>query len=115
MATTGTLKLPPVTEAEFTAQVIAFARLHGWRVAHFRAARTAQGWRTAVQGDGAGFPDLVLVKGTRMIVAELKAGRGKTTPEQDAWLTAFAAAGVSTFVWRPGDWRDIERVLAVED
>jgi len=47
---------PRVTEAEFLAQVLAYARLHGWRAVHFRAARVGTGWRTAVQGDGAGFP-----------------------------------------------------------
>ena len=29
------------TEAEFTDQVIQFAQLHRWRVAHFRPAKTA--------------------------------------------------------------------------
>jgi hypothetical protein len=46
-----------LSEAAFTDAVIELARLGGWRVAHFRPARTASGWRTPVQGDGAGFPD----------------------------------------------------------
>jgi len=99
-----------ITEAEFTAQVIAFARLHGWRVAHFRAARTAKGWRTPVQGDGKGFPDLILVSKC-VIVAELKVGSNKPTAEQDAWLWAFTLAGVPAYIWRPSDWDEIELVL----
>jgi hypothetical protein len=48
---------------------------YGWRAAHFRPARTAKGWRTPVAADGAGFPDLVLVRRTRIVAAELKSGR----------------------------------------
>jgi hypothetical protein len=102
-----------LTEAEFTAQVIAFARLHRWRVAHFRPALTRRGWRTAVQGDGAGFPDLVCVRGGRVVVAELKVGRGKTTEAQDDWLAAFGRTDARAYLWRgPDDWPVIESVLA---
>ncbi len=102
----------PLTEAEFTAQVLELARLAGWRSAHFRPARTAAGWRTAVQGDGRGFPDLVLLRGAAIVAVELKVGRGKLRPEQAAWLAAFAEAGAAAFVWRPEDWPEIERVLS---
>jgi hypothetical protein len=57
------IKLPTITEAEFLAQVLQLAKLCGWLTAHFRPAKTAHGWRTAVQGDGAGWPDLVLLRG----------------------------------------------------
>lgn len=99
------------TEAGFTRTVIDCARLFGWRTAHFRPARTARGWRTAVQGDGKGFPDLVLVKGPRLVVAELKVGTRRAAPEQDEWLRAFRTAGVPAHIWRPEDWPEIERVL----
>ena len=99
------------TEAEFTDQVIAFARLHRWRVAHFRPAKTSRGWRTPVQGDGKGFPDLVLVRGLRLVFAELKVGRNKTSPEQGGWIAALMGANQSMFVWYPGDWPNIERIL----
>jgi len=99
-----------MTEAEFLSQVIQLARLYHWRVSHFRPGRTARGgWRTAVQGD-AGFPDLVLVR-ERVVMAELKVGRNKTTPEQDAWLRAFNEAGVLAVVWRPEDWNEIREIL----
>jgi hypothetical protein len=82
-----------VTEAEFQDQVIHLARLYGWRCAHFRPARTEKGWRTPVQADGKGFPDLVLVRGPELIAAELKADKGRVSPEQQAWLDAFTAVG----------------------
>lgn len=106
----ATIRATP-SEAQFTAQVIALARLHRWRVAHFRPARTTRGWRTAVSGDGAGFPDLVLVRGGVILVVELKVGRNTTTADQDAWLAAFRAAGVQAFVWRPADWDAIVATL----
>lgn len=98
------------TEADFQASVVDAARLLGWRVHHQRPARTATGWRTAVTGD-VGFPDLVLVRGGRLVVAELKSARGWVTVEQQAWLADLEAAGVEVHVWRPGDWDEVVAVL----
>ena len=103
---------PKLTEAEFTRDVIRYANLFGWSCAHFRAAQSQSGrWLTAVQGQGKGFPDLVLVKKDRLLVAELKVGRNKTTLEQQQWLSRFELAGVPAFTWRPDDWPEIERTL----
>jgi hypothetical protein len=90
------------TEKQFMAQVVQLARLCSWMVYHTHDSRRS----------AAGFPDLVLLRGAEMVAAELKAGRGRTTPEQDAWLAAFGRAGAAVFVWRPADWPEIERVLA---
>lgn len=97
----------------FTPQVIMLARLLGWRVAHFRPAQTKRGWRTAVAGDGAGFPDLVLVHRAkkRVLFAELKSERGKLADEQIAWRDALLDAGVEYYLWRPSDIDEIESVL----
>lgn len=105
-------KLPPETERSFQRKLLQLAKLLGWRSAHFRPARTAQGWRTAVEGDGKGFPDTVLVRGSRLVFAELKRQDARTTPEQDAWLEALSRClGVEVHIWRPSDWPEIERVL----
>lgn len=101
-----------VSESAFLEQVIDLARLYRFRVAHFRPAWTGRGWRTPVQGDGAGFPDLVLVGRGRVIVAELKRETKRATDEQLAWLAAFADAGVSAFVWTPGQFDEIVRELS---
>lgn len=104
--------IPAITESAFQRQVLDLARLRGWRVAHFRPAQTAKGWRTAVSGDGAGFPDLILIRGPRLIVAELKRSRKeKVRPAQAEWLAAFEAAGVPAFVWTPDDWTEIVEIL----
>lgn len=104
------------TEPEFQSAVIDYAQLMGWRVAHFRAARTERGWRTPVAADGAGFPDLVLVRGGRLIFAELKARRGALRSGQLEWIEALgevarSAGRVSMYIWRPDDWPAIEEVL----
>jgi hypothetical protein len=100
-----------VTEAYFQRAVIEAAQLLGWRVAHFRPARTRRGWRTPIAADGAGFPDLIAVRGSRLIAAELKSDRGRLRPEQAHWLEALAAAGAEAHTWRPADWAAIAKVL----
>jgi hypothetical protein len=104
------LVLSTITEAEFTRMVLQLARLRGWWSFHARPARTKRGWRTAVQGDGTGFPDVLLLRGPVQLVAELKV-RGRPTEAQRAWLAAFAAAGVPAYTWTPADWSSIEAVL----
>jgi hypothetical protein len=103
-------------EADFQEQVIALARLHGWRVAHFRKVRVQRKngtvyWETPVAADGKGFPDLILVRGSRIIAAELKTDAGALKPEQTLWLDAFRGAGVLALVWRPVYWNAIEAEL----
>ena len=76
-----------MTEADLQQGVIQLARLFGYRVAHFRPAQTAKGWRTPVQADGKGFPDLVMIhrERRRIIFAELKAARGQLSTDQELW------------------------------
>ena len=99
-------------EREFQQAVVQLARLMGWRVHHTRPALTRAGeWRTPIQGD-AGFPDLVLCRPPRLILAELKRVGGKPTAEQQAWLDALnACAGVEVYLWTPDDWDAIVRTL----
>ena len=101
-----------MTEAQFQRSVIELAQLNGWRVFHARKAQNGKGqWRTPVAADGAGFPDLVLVKHT-IIFAELKTDTGRLSPTQREWFNALTRAHASVVeVWRPKDWPHIERVL----
>lgn len=98
-------------ELEFQRAVIETARLSGWRVAHFRPARTEHGWRTPVEADGAGFPDLVLLKRGRCVFVELKSGSGKVTREQAVWLDELSDTPNEVYVWRPQDWDELLEVL----
>jgi hypothetical protein len=104
---------------EFEAAVVELAQLHGWRVHHQRAARRANGgWASAVEGH-AGFPDLVLARGPRhgrpgrLVVAELKAGRGRLEPEQRQWRDTLAQVpGLELHAWHQDSLEEIAGVLA---
>jgi hypothetical protein len=102
-------------EREFQRAVIEYARMMGWRVHHTRPALTQRGrWLTPVQGD-VGFPDLVLCRPPRLILAELKRLGGKVSPQQREWLEALQACdGVECYVWNPDDWEAIVRTLRRE-
>lgn len=101
-----------ISERELQDAVADVARTLGWRVFHSRPARTSKGWRTPVQYDGKGYVDLTLVHEGRgrLIFAELKSDKGRTTPEQDAWLAGLERVAetvpdvVSVHVWTPADW-----------
>lgn len=93
----------PVSEADFTTAVIELAQYMGWMVCHFRPARTARGWRTAIQGD-TGFPDLVLARKGHVLFVELKVGRNVLRADQRKWADAI---GVTAHVWRPEDLREL--------
>jgi VRR-NUC domain len=96
--------------------VLDVARAFHWRSYHARPARTEHGWRTPVQGDGAGWPDVVLVRGGRGVALELKTEIGRVTPEQEAWIAAFALLpGWHAQVMRPRDREAIRAMLAAKE
>jgi hypothetical protein len=101
-----------VTEASFQSQVLAIAKLAGWKVQHTRTVQIRPGkWATPLQGH-AGFPDLVLCHPDRgLIFAELKTNTGRVAPHQKAWLDELEQTGAEVYVWRPRDLRYIEARL----
>jgi hypothetical protein len=106
-------QLREITEEQLAQWIWDIARPYGWKVAHFRPARTKYGWVTPAQFDGAGWPDLVLLRGHQSIAAELKReiGPGATDAQQE-WLVYFRAAGFEVFVWRPHDRPAILELLS---
>lgn len=110
MSPRPTIPLDEITEAEWQRQVIDLAHLFAWKVAHFRPAQTTKGWRTPVAADGAGWPDLVLVR-DRILAVELKREKGKVAVAQQEWLDALQAAGAETHVWRPSDLDAVAETL----
>ena len=82
-----------MSEATLLAQVRALARALGWLGYHtHRSDRSEPGW-----------PDLVLVRGDRLLYRELKTSTGRLMPAQQTWLDALRAAGADASVWRPED------------
>lgn len=73
----------------------------GWLVHHETdSRRTSEGW-----------PDLVLVRGAEIIIAELKSEKGKVTVAQGVWLDRLAICGIETHVWRPSQMEEIAERL----
>lgn len=98
-------------EEQFLSQVLALARLCGWRTAHFRTSLSKGGrWITAVAGDGKGFFDLVLMR-ERVLFVETKSDVGRLTPEQRLWIEAAERAGCEVYLWRPSMWDEIVKTL----
>jgi VRR-NUC domain len=103
-----------LSEADWSRRVLDAAKLFGWRFAHFRPAQTVKGWRTAMQGDK-GWPDLVLLRPPRLILAELKSDTGRVSPEQSDWIAQLAEVpGLEVYIWRPSNWEIVYTTLAKE-
>jgi hypothetical protein len=78
------------------------ARAHGWLYYHTHDSRHSP----------AGYPDLTLVKGTRLVFAELKMPGQRPTVEQRQWLDALRQVErVEMYLWTPEDWPIIEETL----
>lgn len=95
-----------MSESDLLVGVLDACRMLGYRTLHIRPARAAGSWRTAVQGGGIGFPDVLAIRGKKLVVAELKSSKGRLSDEQDRWLSDFAIAGADCYVWRPSDYPD---------
>jgi hypothetical protein len=90
-----------MTEAQLLETIREAAVLGGWLLYHTRDSR----------GSAAGFPDLVLVRGNRVIFAECKTEYGRPTHEQLHWLITLRAAGQEAKIWRPSDLDAVLRIL----
>lgn len=96
-----------MSEAELLEQVLALARLRGYLGYHTHRSEHSE----------AGFPDLVLLKPSRLIFAELKTESGRLTREQRLWLAyleavADHAPNIEVYLWRPSDWAAIDQILS---
>ncbi len=92
------------SENELLTDIIRRAHEHHWRVAHFRAVKSQRRdgtarWLTPVQADGAGWPDLAMVRRGRLLFVELKAKGGAISAEQAVWLRELSATSCPALVW----------------
>lgn len=94
---------PFSNEADFQAALVKVAKQLGWLAYHTRFSIDSE----------PGFPDLVMLRGDRLIFAELKGPRGIVQREQQAWLDKLSGVpGVESYLWRPGDWDAALHTLA---
>lgn len=90
-----------ISLAEWQGFVAAFATFEGWSV-----------YVNANPKDATpGFPSLVIVRPPQCVFVLLRTNRAEPTKAQQDWLAALAGCGVSTVVWRPADWTEVEQRL----
>ncbi len=90
-----------MSEREFQAHVKAEAKRCGWEAYHTHDSRRSD----------EGFPDLVMIRGPVLLVAELKVKKNTITPAQEKWLQLFEGVGARVFRWRETDWFEIKKEL----
>jgi hypothetical protein len=67
-----------LSEKVWQSQVVAVAKLYGWRVFH------------PLRSKGSGWPDLALLRPPRLLLVELKTEQGRLRPAQREWLRESA-------------------------
>lgn len=93
--------LPEESEAQFELTIVQYAQLMGWFVYHTRNSK----------GSVAGFPDLVMARGERLVFVELKRENGKLSRPQTEWLARLDQTPAEVHVWRPRDWLEAKATL----
>ena len=90
------------SEKSWQGQVIKLAKTLGYEFIYFT-------WNS--KHSPRGFPDLIILREGRMIVAELKREDGNLTPEQYFWLLEFMKVTDDAYLWKPSDWEGVKSVL----
>jgi hypothetical protein len=84
-----------MSEAKLQDLVVKLAQALGWKhIMHIHDSR---------RGLGQGFPDLCMVRGERVVFAELKTMRGRMSPAQKSWRDALWDSVGEWYCWRPDD------------
>jgi hypothetical protein len=90
------------SESEFMTAIIDEAKRTGWLVYHTHRSDKSE----------AGFPDLVMVRQGRMVVAEVKRVGGTPTMEQVRWLLDMARVpGIEVYCWDAADFDKVVQTL----
>ena len=83
--------LAGVTEKQLQSTILDALGYMGWKTYHTFDSRRSN----------PGFPDIVAVKGGRVMAVELKSEKGKIRPEQIEWLDALSITPTETHLVRP--------------
>jgi len=94
---------PNILEKDFQQMVLNVARPCGWLAYHTYDSRRSD----------PGFPDLTLVRGERLLFAELKTVKGRLSDTQEHWLALLTKVPCTeVYLWRPTDWDAIVETLS---
>jgi hypothetical protein len=99
------------SEAAFQKRLIGVAEELEWEWLHIgrSISRPNQGVRGSLL---TGFPDLMLLRGSRLIFAELKAQKAPGPTVTQQLRLAQLSEAAECYIWRPSDWNHIIHVLA---
>lgn len=90
------------SERDLERTVREYAERAGWLVYHTFSSRRSP----------RGFPDLTMVRGDRLVFAELKSYAGRLKGAQKEWLDRLAGTPAEVYLWRTSTpWVEIETVL----
>lgn len=95
------------TEGQFQAWVVRAAKDAGWRV-HVTLKRIR---KASIVADP-DWPDLEMVRGGRLVYAELKASNGRLSDGQRGVMALLAEAVDEVYLWTPAQAQDILATLA---
>ena len=90
-----------ITEAQWQTVITEYAKIRGWIIWHDYDSRKNQ----------AGLPDLIMVRGPRLVFAELKTMKGRIRPHQRVWLDALQQTPAEVYTWRPNQWHEVQATL----
>lgn len=93
-----------MTEASLQANCERALDAAGWLYYHTHDSRRSE----------RGFPDIVAVRGDRVIYRELKRIGGRLSPEQVKWRDRLVAAGQDWGLWTPYEWGRGEIMKEIE-
>lgn len=90
-----------ISEKGFLQTVREYAGVKGWLIYHTHNSQRSE----------RGFPDLVLVRGDKLLFLELKSEKGRVSPAQSHWIDCLHDAGQLAMVFRPHDWDTLVAIL----
>jgi hypothetical protein len=91
-----------MSEKELSRNIVKEAKDLNWLVYHTWLSKFSP----------AGFPDLCMVRGNRLLFWELKTNKGKVNPLQEAWIDALSQVpGVEAKIVRPDNLEEAYKEL----
>jgi len=99
------------SETAFQHRVTQLAEDLGWEWMHI--GRVGKYAANGAKGTlGSGWPDLTLLRGSRVIFAELKAQKAPPLTVTQQLVLGRLSQATEAYIWRPSDWPQILHVLA---
>ena len=95
--------LAGISEKELQTAILEALGYMGWRVFHVYDSRRSN----------PGFPDVLAIKGSRIVFVELKSEKGKIRPEQVEWLDDLVETHSEVYLVRPSSQDAFMRNIAM--